>query len=126
MPTNMHQGEGGQPSTRSRLEKISPDLFACFLSERGISELRCPICHCPDMNIPQVGLIVVGVESASIDSHPPVYVDYITINANGTPHDSVLNYQYRLICKNCGFTSHFAIHPVLDWFDKRNKNENNG
>lgn len=30
MPTNMHQGEGGQPSTRSRLEKISPDLFACF------------------------------------------------------------------------------------------------
>ncbi|WP_025245511.1 hypothetical protein [Candidatus Sodalis pierantonius] len=52
-------------------------------------------------------------------------MDYITINANGAPHDPVLDYQYRLICKNCGFTSHLAIHPVLDWLDQRNKNANN-
>lgn len=97
----------------ARLEKVTPELFAEFLDERVGKEIKCLNCGSLDIAIPQAQVITVGPDGSSNES----YVSFIRIESF-EPRYSLLNYQYRLICKNCGFTSHYATYPVLNWIEK--------
>lgn len=110
---------------QQRLERISADDFALFLAEKNIGRLFCPMCRSRNMSIPLVeafGYAVIKDEP----SHSPRYsfIEFICIDPNRPA--SILSYQYRIICKNCGFTSHYAVHPVVEWVESRDNNRVGG
>ncbi|MFJ5443574.1 hypothetical protein [Pectobacterium sp. CHL-2024] len=117
---------------KERFEKISPELFSDFLGLHGVLVLACPICHKIGMSIPQVQVhqSVISVGGSEQDnefnsSHVFSYVDFICVDANAP--DQILSYEYRVICKNCGFSNHFAVHPVVQWVEQRTvQKDNNG
>lgn len=96
-----------------RLEKVTPELFAEFLDERVGKEITCLNCGSLDIGIPQAQVITVGPDSSTQGA----YISFVRIESF-EPRYSLLNYQYRLICKNCGFTSHYAVYPVLNWIEQ--------
>ncbi|EQB0888206.1 TPA: hypothetical protein ACUB6D_000274 [Raoultella planticola] len=100
-------------SLRTRLEKVTPELFAEFLDLRVGKEIKCLNCSSLDIGIPQAQVLSVGPDGASSNAH----ISYVKIETFEPPY-SILNYQYRLICKNCGFTSHYAVYPVLNWIEQ--------
>lgn len=97
----------------TRLEKVTPELFAEFLDERVGKEIKCLNCGSLDIGIPQTQVLTVGSDG----SPHGAYISFVRIESF-EPRYSLLNYQYRLICKNCGFTSHYAVYPVLNWIEK--------
>lgn len=111
---------------QSRLEQVSADDFALFLVEKNVGRLFCPICRSRDMSVPQVEAF-----GYAVCNRPPVggitsdlrysYIEFICIDPSKP--DSIYSYQYRIICKNCGFTSHYAVHPVLEWFEDSDKKQ---
>lgn len=99
-----------------RLEKVTPDLLSEFLFKRGIEVFRCLLCGSEDIGIPQCNVHQSGPDGASSRS----FVDYIKLDAGG-PRFSLMHYQYRIICRNCGFTHHVAVWPVLKWIEGGDK-----
>ncbi|HCK1023744.1 hypothetical protein [Citrobacter braakii] len=97
----------------TRLEKVTPELFAEFLDERVGKEIKCLNCGSLDIGIPQAQVMTVGPDGSTHGA----YVSFVRIESF-EPRYSLLNYQYRLICKNCGFTSHYAVYPVLNWIEQ--------
>jgi transcription elongation factor Elf1 len=100
---------------QDRFERISPEVFADFLTSHGVAKLTCPICYHDDMAIPQVSVTTVGPDG----SDQKTYISCVKINGDNSSPYSLLNYQYRVICKNCGFTSSFAVHPVILWSESQ-------
>ena len=98
------------------LQYVSPELFAEFLSEKGVNSGYCPLCGGNDIGSPQVDVMNVGPAVASRST----YIDYVKLIAGGTPH-SLAHYQYRLICNTCGYTAHFAVYPVLKWVEDKDE-----
>ena len=92
-----------------RLEKITPELFSQFLNEKVAKDVKCLNCDSLDIAIPQIDAIHVGPPGFKESSNS--FVSYTKVDSIG-PRYSLLNYEYRLICKNCGFTSHYAVYPV--------------
>ncbi|HBV6758986.1 MULTISPECIES: hypothetical protein [Klebsiella] len=105
-----------QLSLQDRLQKVSPELFAEFLSKKGVNSEYCPVCGSNDIGTPQVDVMTVGPDGASRRT----YIDYVKLIAGGTPH-SLAHYQYRLICNTCGYTAHFAVYPVLKWVEDKDE-----
>lgn len=97
----------------SRLEKVTPELFAEFLDAKVGKDIKCLSCGSLDIGIPQAQVMTAGPEGASNEA----YVSFVQIDSF-EPQYSLLNYEYRLICKNCGFTSHYAVYPVLNWIEQ--------
>lgn len=95
-----------------RLEKVTAELLSEFLYKRGVPVVKCLLCSSEDIVIPQTRLLQSGPDGRS----SATYVDFIKVDAGGPPL-SLMHYQYRLICKNCGFTSHLAVWPVLQWLE---------
>lgn len=93
---------------QKRLEKVTPELLSEFLFVKGIETFKCLLCGSEDIGIPQWKSGPKGSERA--------YVDYIKIDAGGPPH-SLMHYQYRIICRNCGYTHQLAVWPVLKWIE---------
>ncbi|MFP9470044.1 hypothetical protein AB6D37_15085 [Pectobacterium brasiliense] len=103
---------------QEKLEKVTPELFSEFLYKHGVPVVQCLTCGSEDIGIPQTQTISIGPNGSS-QSH---YVDFIKLEAGGPPH-SLTHYQYRLICNNCGFTSHFAVYPVVKWIEETQGND---
>lgn len=98
-----------------RLEKVTPALFAEFLYKRGVPDVRCLLCGSESIGIPETSLLSVGPEGTGNTS----YLNFVKVETYGPPY-SLMDYQYRLICKNCGYTSHIAVWPVLKWIEEDN------
>lgn len=112
----MTEQERNEELTRalfSRLEKVTAELFADFLVLKVGKEIKCLNCGSFDIGIPQTQLMTVAPDGSSHGS----YISFVRIESF-EPRYSLLNYQYRLICKNCGFTSHYAVYPVLNWIEQ--------
>lgn len=112
----MTEQERNEELTRalfSRLEKVTPELFAEFLDLKVGKEISCLNCGSFDIGIPQAQVITVGSDGSPSGS----YISFVRVDSF-EPRYSLLNYQYRLICKNCGFTSHYAVYPVLNWIEQ--------
>lgn len=97
----------------SRLEKVSPKHLSEFLYKRGVPVFQCLLCGSEDIGIPEVGLTTVGPDGGESIT----YVSYVKLDAPGPPF-SIMDYQYRVICRNCGFTHHIAVWPVLKWVEE--------
>ena len=95
-----------------RLSKVTPDLLSEFMFKRGVETFRCLLCGSEDVGIPQCREHISGPDG----SMTKAYVDYIKVDADGPPF-SLMHYQYRIICRNCGFTHHIAVWPVLKWIE---------
>lgn len=98
---------------QGRLEKVTPELLSEFLFKRGVETFRCLLCGSENIGIPQCDVLQTGPEGSS----SKVFVDYIKLDADG-PRFSLMHYQYRIICRNCGFTHHLAVWPVLKWIEE--------
>lgn len=97
-----------------RLEKVTPELFSEFLFERGVWTVKCLMCGSEDISVPNATTITVGPEGY----HGGTYVIPVKLDTEGPPH-SLAKYEYRLICKNCSFSMHFATWPVLKWVEEK-------
>ncbi len=112
-----------------RLQLVTPDLFSKYLSEKGVSD-RCLACGHHALTTPET----MGFDS-SRSSTPSkktsemtgeelnIYtaeaaVNYVTpsiIDSNRS--GMVSNYQYRMICQNCGHISYFRAANVVYWVE---------
>jgi len=102
----------------SHFRKVTPELLALFFFEREIPVVYCPICASKDLSIPRA--------TETIDGEDVTYVHPSKVETFGAePQHSLLQYHYRLICKNCGFENRFSVHPVLHWLEDRQKEEEN-
>lgn len=99
---------------KQRLSKVTPDVLAGFLLERGVKEVKCLLCGSMDIIIPKSGV----PQSVLADTEDFESLEYVQVNADGHPY-SLLNYHYRLICRNCGYTSSIAVYPVLKWIEDK-------
>ncbi|WP_339057613.1 hypothetical protein [Candidatus Regiella endosymbiont of Tuberolachnus salignus] len=109
-------------SIHQRLERVTPELFTRFFYAKKVPEMSCFWCHTANMSIPQMDVTPVAAYNPDSEStsggasQSSSYVGYICINP--TQPTSVLSYQYRIICKKCGFTNHIAVHPILNWLEE--------
>ncbi|MDR7343163.1 hypothetical protein J2X14_001575 [Pantoea alhagi] len=99
---------------QKRLEKVTPELLSEFLFERGIPVVKCLMCGNNDISIPQAAVLAASAEG----SKAYTYVRYVTLNTDSSPF-TLDSFEYRLICNSCGFTSHFAVYPVLKWVEEK-------
>lgn len=95
--------------------KITPEILAKFLFERGVPTVSCPVCHSIDISVPRATEIIDGAEVTYV--HPSKIENF-----GYEPRASLLQYHYRLICKNCGFEIRFAVNPVFLWLQEKEKN----
>ncbi|CNI05746.1 Uncharacterised protein [Yersinia pekkanenii] len=98
-----------------RLSKVSPELLSEFLYKRGVPVVSCLMCHSDNIGIPQT-------EIDNYESGKFTYISYVKVDTDG-PRLSLMNYHYRLICRNCGFTSNIAVWPVLKWIEEQRNGE---
>ena len=109
---------------QGQLRKVTPELFAKFLDERGASR-TCLSCGSNKLSVPEASTIdetklpkdmtdltneeLVDVQIAAMTQ----YVNYSFIEEERMPRLS--NVQYRVNCLNCGFVSHYRAYPVVQW-----------
>ncbi|MBF7995596.1 hypothetical protein [Rahnella laticis] len=112
----------------ARLEKVTPELFADFLIEKG-AKSHCLSCHSSRISVlqrskvdfekipdPKVTSELEPMEVARLWSEATViYLRFFKIDPD---RDNVLtNLQYRTNCQNCGFISHYRVLAVLEWVE---------
>lgn len=103
-----------QLTLQRRLEKVTPELFSEYLFERGVKTVICPMCGSDDISIPNASSMTVGPEGCESNT----YAIPVKLDTDGPPY-SLVKYEYRLICKNCAFSMHFATWPVLKWVEQK-------
>ncbi|HBG9400072.1 hypothetical protein [Citrobacter portucalensis] len=116
-----------------RLRHVTPELFAQFLAQKGVSRY-CLACGHNQLSTPETIVIDssgsdFGLHDKS-DYYSPHKIDefmakstfiYVTPSLIDSSKLSLLsNMQYRLICQNCGFISYFRALNVIDWAENLN------
>ncbi|EPX3666035.1 MULTISPECIES: hypothetical protein [Citrobacter] len=118
-------------SAYRRLQLVTPQLFAQYLAEKGVSK-GCLACGYDKLSTPET-MSLDSSRNPFKDKKPSEfteeesrqYVDaaavhYVTpslIDESKTP--LVSNHQYRLVCQNCGFISYFRAANVVHWVEDR-------
>lgn len=97
-----------------RFEHVSPVLFSEYLYGRGVKSVKCPMCGSEDIGVPNGSVLSVGSDG----SENLTYIIPVKLDSDAPPF-SLMNYEYRLICKNCSFSMHFAVWPVLKWVEEK-------
>lgn len=100
----------------SYFRMVSPELLSKFFYERSVPTVICPICNGSDIAVPKATENVNGVDVTYV--HPSKIENF-----GFEPRSSLLQYHYRLICKNCGFESRFSVNPVFLWIQEKEKME---
>lgn len=114
-----------------RIQAVTPQLFAKFLAEKGVPG-HCLACGHHELSTPETMIIdssrspfaderTSELTEEEIQQHiDAAAVNYVTpslIDESKSP--LVSNYQYRLICQNCGFISYFRAANVVYWVEER-------
>ncbi|HGM4960246.1 TPA: hypothetical protein ACKPZ6_003824 [Serratia liquefaciens] len=99
-----------------RLEGITPGLFSAFLSAKNAGQ-RCLSCGSPHIVVPETDhqTFTASLKGGS-SSSAKTYVTYFKIRE--LKPVSTDNSEYRVICTNCGFTSYYWAHLVVNWAEK--------
>ncbi|ELQ9310381.1 hypothetical protein R3D73_003362 [Serratia marcescens] len=101
-----------------KFEKVTPDLFSEFLYIKGVKVIHCLMCGSEDIGIPQ-HIAPKKMDCLADDEEMFFsYVSPVKVDSDG-PRYSLMNYEYRVICRNCGFVSSFAAWPVVNWIEKK-------
>ncbi|EKO3656442.1 hypothetical protein M3906_000253 [Vibrio metschnikovii] len=93
---------------QKRFEQVSPQMLSKYFDSKNIGLIICPICSSNDIGVPNA--------NNSGTEKPTPYVIPVKIDTEGPPF-SFSNYEYRLICKNCSHTIHFAVWPIMKWIE---------
>lgn len=104
-----------EQNEKLRLELVTPKLFSTFLSEKkGVQ--HCLSCGSPKIVVPEIDqqTFTASLEGSS-SSIAKNYVTYYKINE--LKPISTDNSEYRVICTNCGFTSRYWAHIVVNWVE---------
>ncbi|MBU9997981.1 hypothetical protein KTQ03_11215 [Klebsiella michiganensis] len=103
-----------------KFRSLSPELFSEFLAKRGVPIVSCPICGGTDMAIPQASEQIYDGDKPTAE-----WLTYVNPSKESSfgfePLHSLIHYNYRIICKNCGHENRFSAYPVLTWLEKNNK-----
>lgn len=100
-----------------KFETVTPELFSEFLYIKGVPVVRCLMCGSEDMGIPQQTSHINPLMNPGVNSKNTVtYVDPVKVDGGGARF-TIMNYEYRVICRNCGFVSSFAAWPVMNWIE---------
>ncbi|PVY86606.1 hypothetical protein [Pantoea ananatis] len=105
-----------------KFRKITPEILSQFFFEKGVPRVSCPICNVSDMSVPQTSETIDfynGIKDLRVTYVSPTHVPFF----EHEPRFSLLHFEYRLICKNCGYVNRFAVFPVLKWFGDKEKEE---
>ncbi|MCW7549190.1 hypothetical protein B5C26_02410 [Photorhabdus luminescens] len=94
------------------LKTITPDVFADFFKEKGITHLTCPICKRGNVTIPIV------YDKSQEDSHDYV-VPSLTDRLDSDGCYNLANYSYKILCKNCAYEMHFNVSRIISWAEKK-------
>ncbi|MRT10805.1 hypothetical protein GJV07_00675 [Enterobacteriaceae bacterium RIT711] len=120
--------------TFRRLQKVTPELFAQFLSDKGVSR-RCLACGHSELSTSET--MSLDSSLSPFGSRPiseltleeteeymkATAVHYVTPSViDNDKRSLVSNYQYQLICANCGYTSLFRAANVVYWVEALNVN----
>lgn len=113
-----------------RLQLVTPTLFAKFLAEKGVSG-NCLACGSTELSTPETMSLdssrylfkdkkrsELTPDERALNAHAAA-VHYVTpsiIDPNKAP--LISNYQFRMICQNCGFISYFRAASVVFWVEE--------
>ncbi|ELY6345225.1 hypothetical protein SNQ56_002151 [Cronobacter muytjensii] len=103
-----------QQYLEKRLKQVTPELFADFLASKGVAVPVCLCCGSDNVGSPQAQEVEVGPNG----SRSSVYVSWVKVDTYGPPL-SFINYEHRIICRNCGFTSYHSVWPVVKWVEEK-------
>lgn len=112
-----------------RLQMVTPTLFAQFLAEKGVSD-QCIACGHNKLSTPETMSVdstrsqfkgrkhselseeekALNIEAMAVHYVTPVIIDNDKVRL-------ISNYQYRLICQNCGFISYFHAANIVSWVE---------
>lgn len=126
-----HPKDDPERKTYRRLQLVTPQLFAQFLSEKGVAR-SCLACGHTELSTPET-MSLDSTRSPFPDKRPSELTEeesrqYVEATAvhYATPSlidesktTLVSNYQYRLVCQNCGFISYFRAANVVYWVEDR-------
>ncbi len=114
-----------------RLQLVTPQLFAQFLSEKGVGR-RCLACGHTELSTPETMSLDSSLSpfpdkriSELTEEESRQYVEatavhYVTPSVIDESKKSLISsYQYRLVCQNCGFISYFRAANVVYWVEDR-------
>ncbi|MBN5255309.1 hypothetical protein JY459_19150 [Serratia marcescens] len=108
----------------SQVKKVTPELFARFLDDRGASR-TCLSCGSNRLSVPETttverdklpeNLNELSNEELSKATEEALvqYVSYSFIEEENMPRIS--NVKYQVNCLNCGFISFYRAQPVIQW-----------
>ncbi|MEB7893216.1 hypothetical protein NGK65_05645 [Serratia ureilytica] len=108
----------------AHVKKVTPELFARFLDERGASR-TCLSCGSNKLSVPETTTIQRDklpenfselspeAQSKATEGALVQYVSYSFIEDETMPRLS--NVKYRVNCLNCGFISFYRASPVVQW-----------
>ncbi|MBH2886593.1 hypothetical protein ACTVKH_00645 [Serratia marcescens] len=108
----------------SQVKKVTPELFARFLGDRGASR-TCLSCGSNRLSVPETttverdklpkNLNELSNEELSKATEEALvqYVSYSFIEEENMPRIS--NVKYQVNCLNCGFISFYRAQPIIQW-----------
>lgn len=101
---------------QKKLQRVTPEILSEFLYKRSVRVFGCLLCGSEDCRVPQTAIINPDLSSGA------VFVDATMVDANGQSQ-AIMNYHYRLICGNCGYTHFISALPVNEWLDEKGRPE---
>lgn len=108
----------------SQVRKVTAELFAKFLHEKGASR-TCLSCGSDKLSVPETSTVdraklPDNFSELSIDEQGDAmvtamirFVSYTFIDDEAMPR--LGNVKYQVNCLNCGFISQYRAHPVVSW-----------
>ncbi|ENK1841807.1 hypothetical protein ACOSP8_004012 [Enterobacter hormaechei] len=127
----MQSIDDAERRTYRRLQLVTPQLFAQFLSEKGVAR-SCLACGHSELSTPETMSLDSSrspfpekkpselTEEESQQYFEATAVHYATPSLiDESKTKLVSNYQYRLVCQNCGFISYFRAANVVYWVEDR-------
>lgn len=118
---------------KSRLQKVTPRLFARYLEAKGVSK-NCTLCGEDALSVPEGGVIdgkalpknyhqmTTDEQRAFFNSGMVTYVSYMQLGGESLADLRHKTY-YPMHCLNCGNLNLIRVSKVLDWIEKETKEE---
>lgn len=107
-----------------QLRKVTPELFARFLDERGASR-TCLSCGSNRLSVPETSTVdktklPENFTDLTIEEQARLYTDAMTQHISYTFIEEenwprLSNVKYRVNCMNCGFISFYRAWPIVQW-----------
>lgn len=108
-----------QKKLEKRLTEITTDIFASFLLAKNASR-HCLSCGSVKLRVPERGII--SRDEVDGETGEPVIYYYVKFYKLGqSTRNTLSDYEYRVICLNCGHTSLYRSRNVVRWHEQQKR-----